>query len=604
MLKRLAGIGLAALVASSGALAAPQQHNVILFVPDGLRAKMVTPETAPAMAALRDSGVNFKNSHSIFPTFTTANASAFATGHFLGDTGDFSNAIYAGYLVPTAGNTMTPFLESDPILGDVDEHFGGDYLNETTLLKAAIDAGYNAAAVGKVGPTLIFAHTMRDGQRAVVIDDQTGSEKGIALPNWLAEDLSAASLPIKAPGRADNGKPGTNTTPGTLLANLGQQSWFTTVLTQFVLPKFKADGKPFVIVYWSRDPDGTQHNQGDSLNKLEPGINGPTSLKAIRNADDNLATIRKTLADLGLDASTDIVISADHGFSTISRESQTSPAAKATYDDTPAGFLPPGFLAIDLSKALGLKLWDPDKDNSAVGANTHPSRGHGLIGPNPMKPKVVIAANGGSDLVYLPQPIEPGLTQKAIDALLAQDYVSGLFVDDALGKFAGTLPMSAINMKGTAVTPNPSIVVNFKSFTTGCAEPTTCAVEVADTNLQQGQGMHGTLSRADTYNFTAAIGPDFRSGVIDDLPVSNADIGKTLAHLMGLKIKANGKLLGRVAIEAMPGGKAPAVVAKTLVSEPSAEGLMTILNYQLVGETKYFDAAGFLGRTVGLVEEK
>jgi hypothetical protein len=458
--------------------------------------------------------------------------------------------------------------------------------------------------VGKVGPALIFAHTMRDGQRAVVIDDQTGSDKGIALPNWLAEDLSAASLPIKAPSRADNGKPGTNTTPGTLLANLGQQSWFTTVLTQFVLPKFKADGKPFVIVYWSRDPDGTQHNQGDSLNKLEPGINGPTSLKAIRNADDNLATIRKTLADLGLDASTDIVVSADHGFSTISRESQTSAAAKATYDDTPAGFLPPGFLAIDLSKALGLKLWDPDKDNSAVGANTHPSRGHGLIGPNPMKPKVVIAANGGSDLVYLPQPIEPGLTQKVIDALLAQDYISGLFVDDALGKFAGTLPMSAINMKGSAVTPNPSIVVNFKSFTTGCAEPTTCAVEVADSNLQQGQGMHGTFSRADTYNFTAAIGPDFRSGVIDDLPVSNADIGKTLAHLMGLKIKANGKLLGRVATEAMPGGKVPAVVAKTLVSDPGADGLKTILNYQLVGETKYFDAAGFPGRTVGLVEEK
>ena len=57
------------------------------------------PETAPAMAEVRDKGVNFRNSHSLFPTFTTANASALATGHYLGDTGDFSNTIYTGYPV-------------------------------------------------------------------------------------------------------------------------------------------------------------------------------------------------------------------------------------------------------------------------------------------------------------------------------------------------------------------------------------------------------------------------------------------------------------------------------------------------------------------------
>ena len=46
------------------------------------------------MAEVRDKGVNFKNPHSLFPTFTMANASAMATGHYLGDTGDFSNTIY------------------------------------------------------------------------------------------------------------------------------------------------------------------------------------------------------------------------------------------------------------------------------------------------------------------------------------------------------------------------------------------------------------------------------------------------------------------------------------------------------------------------------
>ena len=49
---------------------AQSQRNLILFVPDGLRALSVTPETAPAMAAVRDTGVNFANPHSLFPTFT------------------------------------------------------------------------------------------------------------------------------------------------------------------------------------------------------------------------------------------------------------------------------------------------------------------------------------------------------------------------------------------------------------------------------------------------------------------------------------------------------------------------------------------------------
>ena len=149
----------AALSASAPALAADQPHNIVLFVADGLRARIVNNQTAPVMASVRDKGVRFANSHSIFPTFTTANASSMATGHFLGDTGDFSNTIYTGFPVPGAGNSLTPFLESDPVLGDVDEHFSGDYLDEITILRAAREAGFQTAAIGKLGPTLIFDHT-------------------------------------------------------------------------------------------------------------------------------------------------------------------------------------------------------------------------------------------------------------------------------------------------------------------------------------------------------------------------------------------------------------------------------------------------------------
>jgi arylsulfatase A-like enzyme len=577
-------------------------HNVILFVPDGLRGRIVTPQTAPAMAELRDKGVHFKNSHSLFPTFTTANASAMATGHYLGDSGDFSNTIYTGYPVAAAGGTVTPFLESDPVLHDVDEHFGGDYLNEETILKIARAKGYSTAAIGKLGPTLIFDHTDKigaDGLHSIVIDDSTGGKGGVPLSDEMKAALAKANLPLETPSRGDNAKAGDSKTAGTTVPNTTQQAYFTDVATKVVLPMFKARNKPFVMVVWSRDPDGSQHNNGDSLNTVTPGINGPTSLAGIKNADDNLAQLRKALDDLGLAATTNIIISSDHGFSTISKESKTSPSVKNTYPDTPKDFLPMGFLAIDLAKTLDLPLFDPNDKNAAVADNAYPKAGNGLLGKDPAKPDLVVATNGGSDLIYLPNK-DKKLAERTVKALLDQDYVSGIFVDDKLGRFPGTLEMSQLGLKGKAVTPNPSIVVNFRSYTTGCDEPTNCSVEIADTVLRQGQGMHGSFGRGDTLNFTAAIGPDFKAGYVDPLPVSNADVGKTIAQLMNLRATANGGLQGRVMSEALPGGIIPKAADASIVSKPAANGLKTVVKYQRVLSQRYFDVAGFPGRTVGL----
>jgi hypothetical protein len=591
------------LALSMGPVAAQSQRNLILFVPDGLRALKVTPETAPTMAAIRDKGVNFANPHSLFPTFTMANSSGLSTGHALGDTGVFSNTIYSGFAVTTAAGSQTPFIENDPILGELDKHFDGNFVDEDSILVAARNQGFSTAAVGKVGPVLMFDHTERSGEKTVTVDDQTGSPAGIPLSQAMKDAMIAANLPLAAPSRGDNGKVGDNKTPGTTIANVNQQAYFADVAAKAVLPMFKARNKPFVLVFWSRDPDGTQHNQGDSLLSVTPGINGPTSLAAIKNADDNLAALRKAVDELGLTDTTDIVVSADHGFSTISKESKTSQAAQAKYADVPEGMLPAGFLAIDLSKALGMPLADPDNKNAAVADGTYPKRGNGLIGADPEKPDVVVASNGGSDLIYLPSK-NTALAQKVVDALLKQDYISGLFVDSDLGSIAGTLPMSAINMQGAARTPRPSIVVNFRSYSTGCEQPVLCTVEIADTGLQQGQGMHGSFSRADTMNFMAATGPSFKKGFVNDAPVSNADIGMTLAHVLDLKIPFKGVLQGRVINEALPGGKAPDVKSWTERAKPGVDGLATVLMGQSVGNQRYFDAAGFEGRTVGLVEHK
>jgi Type I phosphodiesterase / nucleotide pyrophosphatase len=580
-------------------------RNLILFVPDGLRGRIVTPQTAPAMAEVRDKGVNFRNSHSLFPTFTSANASAMATGHYLGDTGDFSNTIYTGYPVAHANGTVTPFLEVDPVILDVDEHFGGDFLNEETVLKMARTQGFSTASIGKLGPTLIFDHTDKigaDGLHSIVIDDATGGKNGVPLSQEMQAALTKANLPLATPSRGENGKSGDAKTPGTTSANIAQQAYMADVATKVVLPMFKARNKPFVLVFWSRDPDGSQHNTGDSLNMITPGINGPTSLAGIKNADNNLAQLRKALDDLGLTASTNIMISSDHGFSTISKESKTSPSAKVTYEDTPNGFLPMGFLAIDLAKALKLPLFDPNDKNAPVADNAHPKAGNGLLGQDPAKPDVVVATNGGSDLIYLPNN-DRKLAGRVVKALLEQDYVSGLFVEDDLGRFSGTLRLSLLSLRGKAVTPHPAIAVNFRSYASGCDEPTNCSVEVADTVLRQGQGMHGSFSRGDTMNFMAAIGPDFKAGYVDDLPVSNADVGATAARLLGLTPKPKGNLLGRVMTEAIPNGVTPRGYSGSVSSRASANGLKTVLKFQRVETQRYFDAAGFPGRTLGLEAE-
>src|SRR5260370_22666446 len=90
IMRRLAALGLALFAYPIAAIAqaplphrAPLPHNIVLFVPDGLRALSVTLDSAPTMAAVRDKGVNFMNSHSLSSTCTTSNVAATATSHHI-----------------------------------------------------------------------------------------------------------------------------------------------------------------------------------------------------------------------------------------------------------------------------------------------------------------------------------------------------------------------------------------------------------------------------------------------------------------------------------------------------------------------------------------
>ncbi len=616
-------------------------RNVVIFVFDGLRSGSVNAVDSPTMFWIREHGVTFANSHSLFPTFTTANASAIATGHYLGDTGDYSNQIYIGHPIFLDGNfgrppgSYAPYVENNRVLGDLDAQFNGNYLNEESLLAAARRHGFNTAAVGKMGPAAIQdvsqLNPVNGGfatPQTIIIDDGTGSPDGVPLTPEVSSAMANAWLPLATPARVQ--PTGNNTTPGTKDTNSVQQAYFADATSKVILPKFMKDGKPFALLYWSRDPDGTQHFQGDSLNKLVPGINGPTSKAALKNADNNLKQILDYInSDPQVAANTDIFLTADHGFATISKhEIDTEGHATSSYStkwiykdaqgrqEVNTGFLPVGFVAIDLAHELGLPLFDPDSQidgpdgrkifepvdpaiaQQLPNIRQHPVGGNGLLGgtgsiTSETDAKVVIAANGGSDLIYLPSH-DPEMVKKIVAFLAQQDYVGGIFVDDAYKNVPGALPSSSIRLIGSSLTPSPTVAVTFKTFSTDPNDSLMSGVQITDYMLQEGQGMHGSFGRANTFNFMAAIGPDFKKQYVDEAPLSNADIAPTFAQILGFDITPKGKLTGRVLREALAGG--PTQVSskrRTAISENAANGKTTILMYQQLAKQVYFDEACF-----------
>lgn len=572
----------------------PGPHNVIIFVADGLRYGSVEPDTMPNLARLKSQGVDFTNSHSLYPTVTTVNASAIATGHYIGDTGNFGNTLYVGRPMISLKNSPLGFLENDTVLSEMNQKFGGNYLNETTLIAAARAKGWQTAIIGKEGPARIQDSTAApDGNETLIVDDATGSEGGLGLPTWFSAGMRQAFVGPVAPKPA--------------VPAIEQEVWLMKAATRIVLPHFQETGKPFAMLFWSRDPDISQHNSKDSVGEMIPGINGPSGLAGTRNADTMLGELLDYLKETGLDKSTDVFVTADHGFATVNHVSATSPSARPE-PEGPIAELQSGFLAMDLAATLGMPLRPPGDTGPSVDFRNggRLAGGSGMLGKDPRHPDVIVAANGGTDLIYLPaMNAKAAAPAKAmavdiVKFLLTQDYVSGVFVHDKLGKIPGALSMSDVGLMGAAQTPLPAIMVNFRSFSTGCENELQCTVSISDTPLLTGQGNHGSFSRAETRNFMAAIGPGFKAGYADPAPISNADIAPTLAHLMGLDLPSKGALKGRVISEALAGGSDVAVRRQTLKSAPGPGAVRTILNLQSVGSTRYFDAAGFEGKTVGL----
>lgn len=351
----IAPLALAALLAGCGGDSVTQLSNssnssalqatrTVIMVWDGLRPDSVNATDTPNLYALRQSGVNFSDNHSTYPTFTMMNGSSFATGSFPKTSGFYGNTFWtppqgASNTIP-AGNSAggaaqdyqdPVFTEDYQVLTTLNSYYGGQLLLVKSLFATAQGAGLVTATVGKSGA----AYIQDLGQGGLFLDENTVQPRGLvtelqnagfAVPANTVKNYSGANAVTLA---ANNGNPTAragyvtfNTTaydPSGAVAIAARDSSDTTqgapedaankymmsVFTQYILPQ----KKPMLSLIWFRTPDNVEHGYGPGTANMKAGL---------RSQDARLGELIAGLRAQGMDSSTNIVVVSDHGHSSVS----------------------------------------------------------------------------------------------------------------------------------------------------------------------------------------------------------------------------------------------------------------------------------------------
>lgn len=571
---------------------APQQRRVIVFVWDGMRPDSVNATDTPNLYALKSAGTWFADHHSTYPTFTMMNSAAFATGSFPATTGFYGNTFYAGYPNPTGNNSggtaqdfVDPvFTEDWAILQDLDSFYGNQLLLVGTLFQAAQAAGLKTAAIGKSG-----AAFLQDYKKGGWIVDEK-----MVWPMSLVTELQASNVLPKTTTFAypagmvsiptANGDPTALNAKVTLADKNSSDPTDTTgspvaaanfymmdVYLRYVLPKL-----PDLTLIWFRAPDSPQHNYG-------PGT--ADARAAVKHQDFLLGQLQAQLKMQGMDQSTDIIVVSDHGHSSVSGPASSFPlraiaagavgavdntAGYSTSGDvrmadllTRAGFTnvfdgqgclyEPVMSGLTGSAATGTQIY-PDQTDAAgtvcgKGANFKYTTGKFVVPSGALPARsIVIATNGGSDYVYVPDH-DAATVASLITFLQSREEVGAIFVhsryDSAGHPPAGTLSLSGVKLENTARGSNavPDLVYSYtwddQQMIAGMH-----GIEFESMQGSSNRGMHGSFSPIDVHNTLLAAGPDFKPGMTDPLPSGNVDVAPTVAKLLGLSLpQADGRLL-------------------------------------------------------------
>src|SRR5437660_8690245 len=109
-------------------VAAPDRH-VVVVVWDGMRPDFVSEQNTPALSKLAQSGVTFRNHHSVYPSATIVNGTALSTGVYPNRSGILVNHDYR----PEIDARKSIDVENVAVVRKGDELSGGKYLAVPTI---------------------------------------------------------------------------------------------------------------------------------------------------------------------------------------------------------------------------------------------------------------------------------------------------------------------------------------------------------------------------------------------------------------------------------------------------------------------------------------
>jgi len=254
---------------------------ILLIVMDGLRPDSINAEDTPTLFRLRQEGVTYLNSHSVFPTVTRVNAAAISTGMYPQSNGLVSNAMFVPSVNPSRAFNTSDHRE----LLKLRDTSSGRMLFARSMAERLHERGMKFVAVssGSTGSALLLNHRAPEGI-GVLINGGFEPGRRVAYP----DDVNATVLSHFGAAPAEE--------------NSVAVDWADHVLRDYVLKTLHPD----VLIDWQTEPDGSEHRTGSGSSETR---------KALANNDRNLALTFEKLHELGLDDKTDVIILSDHGFS-------------------------------------------------------------------------------------------------------------------------------------------------------------------------------------------------------------------------------------------------------------------------------------------------
>jgi len=459
---------------------------------DGLRPDSINREDTPTLFRLRQEGVSYINSHSVFPTVTRVNSAAISTGSYPDVNGLVSNSMFVPGVHPTR-----PFNTSDyRQLLKLRDVSGGRLLFARSLAERLLERGIRFAAVssGSTGSALLLSHRAPEGI-GVLVNGNFDPGRRVAYP----DESNAVIISRFATAPSEE--------------NSSAVDWADRVLRDYVLPELQ----PEVVIDWQTEPDGAQHRYGTGSQEAR---------RALANNDRNLALTLAKLQDLGLADKTDVIVLSDHGFSLHN-------------------------FRVDATRALinaGLKS-AADSDDVVLASNGQSVLVHVKGRDSQRITRIVrfLQTQDWADVIFT-------AGRKPATTIAGGRSGRGRKASDELGWVSGTFSLGLIRQANAERGPDILFTLQWSSAVNGFGVAGKHYTE-GDGNtgpLVGAAGGHGGMSPWVVRNTLILWGADFKRGVTVRTAAGNVDIAPTILALKG--VSGGESLDGRVLAEALRDG--------------------------------------------------